>query len=360
MEQDLERELRYHENRRIEDLTQSGLSATEARRMAALEFGGTVQVQEEVREAWMWRWLDDGSREIRYAGRTLLRSPGFTTAAVLSLSLGIGATTGIFSLVDQVLLRRLPVPEPERFVHLAWRGNALAVGWGLGFQMSYPFCRDLQEQHQFFDGVFCRHPTTVNFSTGQQHEPVPAEIVSGSYFPVLGIRPELGRLIDPSDDGQPGAHPVVVLAHGFWQNQFAGATDVVGRKVLVDNYPMTVIGVAPASFIGIDPLAAPALWIPAAMTEQAAPLDPGWDRLLDRRTAWLHAFGRLHSGTTVEHAKAGLQPWFKSILEADTRRAGFPRVTAEQLRTFHASTLDLLPGAQGWSMSRGLLQGPRA
>jgi predicted permease len=311
------------------------------------------------RDSWIWRWLDDGNRDLRYAGRTLLRSPGFTATAMLSLALGIGANAGIFSLVDQVLLRPLPgVKEPERLVHLDWIGNSLSSSWGGGRLMSYPLCRDLQEQEQFFDGVFCRHPTTVNFSTGQQHDPVPAEIVSGSYFPVLGVRPELGRLIDQSDDLHPGAHPVVVLSYGAWQNRLGGAQDVVGRKVLVDNYPMTVIGIAPASFSGVDPLSVPALWIPAMMTPQAAALDPGWDRVLDRRTAWMHVFGRLNSGMTTEQTRARLQAWFKSMLEADTRREGFPSVTADQRRNFLASTVDVLPAARGLSNLRGALERP--
>jgi hypothetical protein len=148
--------------------------------MARLQSGGIVQAQEEVRQPWVWRWVDSLSRDIRYGGRTLVRNPGFTATAMLSLALGIGANAAIFSLVDQVLLRPLPVNDPGRLVHLRWRGNSLSSTWGTGHLMSYPLCRDLAEQDQFFDGVFCRHPTTVNLSTGQQHEPVRAEIVSGS------------------------------------------------------------------------------------------------------------------------------------------------------------------------------------
>jgi predicted permease len=359
MEQDLDRELRYHIDRRVEDLKRSGLSDADARRQALLEFGGVAQVREEVRDTWVWRWLDDRNRDIRYAGRTLSRSPGFTATALVSLALGIGANAAVFSLVDQVLLRRLPVKQPERLVHLDWNGNSLSTAqWGTGNRMSYLLCLDLQAQQQFFDGVFCRYPTGVNLSMGQAQELVDAEIVSGSYFPVLGIIPALGRLIDPSDDRRPGAHPVVVLSHNHWRDRFDGAQDIVGRKVLVNNYPMTVIGIAPAGFHGVDMLADPDLWIPAMMTEQAAPLEPGWSRLLDRRTAWLHVFGRLAPGITAEQARAGLQPWFRSMLEEDTRRAGFPSVTAEQRRSFLASSIDLVPAAQGVSNARGRLERP--
>jgi putative ABC transport system permease protein len=304
---------------------------------------------------WMSRWLDDFSRDVRYAGRTLLRSPVFTATAMLSLALGIGANAATFSLVDQVLLRALPVKEPNRLVQLDWRGNSLSSAWGIGNLMSYPLCRDLDEQRQFFDGAFCRHPTDVNFSTGRQHDPVRAEIVSGSYFSLLGVRPALGRLIDRSDDLQPGAHPVVVLSYDYWQHMLGGANDLVGRKVLVNNHPMTVIGVAPASFRGVDPLAVPTLWIPAMMKRQAT---PEWDRLLDRRAAWMHVFARLKADTTVEQAKVGLQPWFKSMLDDDTRHEGFPSVTAEQRQSFLASTIDVVPAARGLSYLRGPLQRP--
>lgn len=355
LEQDLEREFQYHLDRRVEDLMRSGLSESEARRRSALEFGGVAQVQEEVRDAWFWRWVDNCGRDFRYAIRTLLRSPGFTAAAVLSLALGIGANAAIFSLFDQVLLRLLPVREPERLVLLDWEGSALADGWGSGNLMSYPICRDLQEQTAFFDGVFCRHPTTVMFSTGQQHRPIAAEIVSGSYFRVLGVRPELGRLIDDSDDTTPGAHPVIVLSHDYWRNSLGGARDIVGRKVLVNSHPMVVIGVAASAFRGVDLGEVPALWVPAMMKRVVT---PDWDRLLDRRTRWMHVFGRLKHGVSAEKARTGLQPWFKSMLDADTRREGFPPATAEQRRAFLASIIDVIPAAQGRSDLRTKLNKP--
>jgi len=358
LEQELDRELRDHMERRVDDLRQAGATDADARRQAALEFGGLAQVREEVRDTWVWRWLDNAARDIRYAFRTLQRSPGFAITALLSLTLGTGVNAAIFSLVDQVLLRPLPVSDPDRLVHLVWRGNSLASHWGAGYLMSYPLCRDLQEQREFFDGIFCRHVTTVNLSNGQQREPVRAEIVSGSYFPALGVRPALGRLLDASDDLRPGGHPVIVLSYRYWVNRLGGSPEVVGRKVLVNNYPMTVVGVAPAGFPGVDPLAPPMLWVPAAMTEQAANIDAYWDRLLDRRAAWLNVLGRLKPGVSTEQAKAGLQPWFTSMLVADARREGFPRVTAEQRTSFLASTVDILPAPGGLSNLRGALERP--
>jgi len=254
LENDLDRELRYHFDRRVEDLRAEGRREDDAGKQAAIEMGGIEQVQEDVRETWTLRWLDDAARDARYAARSLGRSPGFTVTAVASLAIGIGASAAIFSLLDQVLLRLLPVKQPERLVLIDWKGKSLSDNRGSYNLMSYPICRDLQRQDRFFDGVLCRHPTEVYLAVaaGQTPELVGAEIVSGSYFPVLGVSPALGRLLDEDDDGQPGAHPVVVLSHAYWLKAFGGAPDVVGRRVLINNFPMTVVGVASATFRGID------------------------------------------------------------------------------------------------------------
>jgi len=354
-EQDLDRELRYHVDRRVDEMLGSGISEAPARRQARLEFGGIDEAKEEVRETWLWRWLDNGGRDLRYAARMLWRTPGFTATALISLALGVGANAAIFSLIDQVLIRALPVEEPERLVNLRWEGSSLSSGYGQGNRLSYPFCRDLQEQ-QFFEGTFCRYPITVNVSTGAQHDPVAGEVVSGSYFSTLGVHPQVGRLIEQSDDLQPGAHPVVVISYNYWRTEFGGTRDVVGRKVLVNNHPMTVIGVAPQGFRGTDMLANPRLWMPAMMMPQ---IDSELGRrTLDRRTVWMNVFGRLKAGVTMERTKAGLLLWFKAMLEADKHRDGFPTVTPEQYQRYLASTIDLLPAARGMSMRRSTLERP--
>jgi predicted permease len=358
LERDLDRELRYHVDRRIDDLRQSGLSDDEARRRVAVEFGGELQVREEIREAWVWRWLDDRRCDVRYALRMLRRSPSFTITAMLSLALGIGGNAAIVSLVDQVLLRKLPVHEPDRIVQIDWNGRMLASTYGFGELLSYPVCRDLQGLTQVFDGVFCRHPVTANFSTGQRNEPVRVEIVSGSYFSVLGVRPARGRLIAPSDDQHIGGSPVAVISHQFWQTRLGGAQDAIGQRVFLDKYPMTVIGIAPADFTGTDPNAVPALWVPVTMSQHAARIDSGWDRVLDRRAAWMHVFARLKPGMTIEKTEAALAPWFKASLEEQSREQFFVNATPERRRDFLASTLDLLPAPGGLSMLRELLTRP--
>src|SRR5438105_7702503 len=177
LENELDRELKYHIDRRVSDLIHSGLPEPEARRRAALELGGATQVREEVRDIWLTRWLRDFVYDLRFSARSFLRSPSFTATAVLSLALGIGATTAIYSLVNQVVLHALPVDHPERLVLIDWNGLQVVGGFGSYNLMSYPICRDLQRQERFFDGVLCRAATTVTISTGEEHKPAAAEIV---------------------------------------------------------------------------------------------------------------------------------------------------------------------------------------
>jgi predicted permease len=293
--------------------------------------------------------------DLRHAVRGLLRDRSFTAIALLSIGLGVGANSAIFSLVDQALFRQLPVREPERLVLLSWNESFVGSGWGSGNLQSHPMFRDLKAESRFFDGLIARHPTQVHVSIDGTPAPVNAEIVSGSYFGVLGVRPALGRLLDESDDLQPGAHPVVVVSYDYWRQRLGASRDVVGRKVLVNGFPMTVVGVAAPGFHGIDWGEVASLWIPTMMKKQAT---PEFDWLDDRRGRWLHVFGRLKPGVSLRQAQAALQPWFKAMLEADTRHESWPRVTEEQRRRFLASSLDLLPAAHGRSDLRQRLERP--
>src|SRR6266481_3943647 len=355
LESGLERELRYHLDRRITDLEKSGLPTAEARRQALLELGGIAQIEEEVRDVWLTRWLRDFTYDLRLATRSFLRMPSFSITAVLSLVLGIGATTAIYSLVDQVLLHALPVRQPERLVLIDWRGAQVANGFGSWNLMSYPICRDLDRQKHFFEGVFCRALTTVNLSTGGDYRPAAAEIVSNNYFRVLGVQPAMGRVLTNDDDGTPNASPVAVVSYDFWETQLGRAPDVVGRKVLVNRHPLTIIGVAASTFKGIDVGEVPSIWIPASMSAQAI---PGFNDLLDRRTRWMQVLGRLNQGVKLQEAEAGLQPWFKAMLQEDMRRAGFPVITPERRREFLNSSLVLTAAPQGHSSLRRRLSEP--
>src|SRR5579863_3998664 len=315
LERGLARELQYHFDRRVADLTTTGIPEAEARRRVAVELG-LAQVREEVRDVWLTRWLRDFLYDLRYSARSLRHSPGFTAAVLLSLALGIGATTAIYSLVDQVILHALPVREPGRLVLVDWNGgDFITYGIGSSNLMPYPICRDLQQQTRFFDGVFCRAEIEVNLTAGGDPRPVAAEIVSGSYFSVLGVGPTLGRVIEPEDDAAPGAGPVVVLSYDFWQAQLGGAADIVGRKVLIGNHPMTVVGVAAAGFRGVDVGAMPAFWMPTSMVADA---NVDEDDLLNTPVRWVQILARLRPGISAAQAQTGLQPWFKAWLQDST------------------------------------------
>ena len=356
LESDLDRELEYHIERRVSDLIASGLPEPEARRRVAVEVGGVTQIREEVRDIWLTRWLRDFAYDLRFSVRSFLRSPSFAATAVVSLALGIGATTAIYSLLDQVVRRSLPVHEPERLVLVDWIGDQATVNaFGSTNLMSYPICRDLHSQAQFFDGVLCRAATSVSLSIGRDARLAAAEIVSGTYFTVLGVTPALGRLLTPDDDRAPGASPVVVLSYDFWKTDLVADPQIVGRKVLVNQHPMTVIGVAAPTFRGVDVGAVPALWIPAAMSAQAI---PGFNSMLDRRTKWMQVLGRLRAAVSLTQAQAGLRPWFTAMLEADTHRAGFPKITPERRQQFLASTIELTPAPRGHSVLRSRIQQP--
>jgi len=203
--------------------------------------------------------------------------------------------------------------------------------------------------------VFGRAPTSVNLAFGGTAEPVSAEIVTGSYFNVLGVRPLLGRLIDESDDRQPGESPVIVLSFDYWRNRLASRSDIVGQKIQINTHPMTVIGVAAEGFHGIDWGEVPSLWIPTMMKREAT---PDFDWLLDRRGIWLHVFGRLKPGMRPQEAQAALQPWFNAMLHADTRREDWPHVSQDQERRYLSSSLEVLPAARGRSDLRSVLERP--
>ena len=356
LERGLDRELQYHFDRRVADLITAGSAEPEARRRVAVELG-LAQVREEVRDVWLTRWLRDFLYDLRFSARSFLRSPGFTATTLVSLALGIGATTAIYSLVDQVILHALPVREPERLVLVDWNGDDLITGAIGSFNlMPYPICRDLQQQTRFFDGVLCRAEIQVNLTAGGDPRPVAAEIVSGSYFPVLGVGPALGRVIEPEDDAAPGAGPVAVLSYDFWQAQFGGAADIVGRKVLVGNHPMTVVGVAAAGFRGVDVGAVPAFWIPTSMYADANLATD--EDLLKSPTRWLQILARLHPGVSAAQAQAGLLLWFRPWLEDSVRRPGFPVIPADRRRDYLASTLQLTSAPQGHSPLRRSLSQP--
>jgi predicted permease len=354
-DEDFSAEIEGHLAIEADRLVEEGMSPEEARAAARRAFGNVTRSRERFYEASRLMGLDHLRRDVRHALLQIRRGPVSTAIVILSLALGIGFNTGIFSLADQALVRVLPVVQPRQLVLLDWKGTFVGGGRGTYNLFSHPFYRELREETHVFTDVFARCPIDVHLTVGHGTEAVGAELVSGSYFPTLGVRPARGRLLAGADDLHPDAHPVVVLSYDYWQNRLGADPRIVGRHILVNSFPMTVVGVAERGFRGVDWGSVPALWLPIMMKRQAT---PGWEALNDRRTRWLHVFGRLKPGVTPAQAKAQLAPWFQAYLPADTRREGWPPVTAGQMKEYLASTLEVLPAADGRSDLRRRLRQP--
>ena len=294
-------------------------------------------------------------QDLRYGARMLLKSPGFTLIAVLTLALGIGANTAIFTLLDQVLLRLLPVKDPQRLVLLTMRGRHYGNNWG-GNAISLPMFRDFQNHNEVFSGMFCRFPVEASVTFGGNAERVQTELVSGTYFDVLGVGPALGRTLLPEDDRVPGGHPVVVLSYNYWKTQFSGDPGVVGKTLIVDNHSFTVVGVAQAGFDGAEPGYAAKLFFPVMMQPQIFAFTS--NLFTDRRSRWVNAFGRLKPGVTQAQAKASLQPFMHSMLEMEVREAAFSHASAFTREQFLKCWIDVLPGSQGRQEFRRELSTP--
>ncbi len=282
-------------------------------------------------------------RDVRYAVRTLARAPGFTAIIVCTLALGIGANTAIFSLLDQVLLRRLPVKDPEQLIQLddpgPFRGRTMN-----NRTFSYPMYQDFRDRNEVFSGVLARAPVAATISWKGRAERVTGELVSGNFFDVLGTRPHLGRLFTQSDDATPGAHAVAILGHGYWTRRFGSDPTVLNESITLNGHPMTIVGVAAPGFTGVDIGGASDVYVPIMMKAQ---MTPTWNDLDNRRSRWVNIFARLKPGVTMEQADAGMQVLFKQILEHDITE--YTDAT-ERFRTrFLAKTLVLMPGQKGES-----------
>jgi predicted permease len=252
------------------------------------------------------------SSDFRLALRGLLRSPVFSIVAILSLALGIGANTAIFTLVDQLILRALPVSHPEELVMLYQQGAHM--GANLGTRMhSYPLYQDLQARAEPLSEVACRRLFPASVSVDNTTERITAEMVSGNFFTMLGVKPAIGRVFNSKEDDQVyRGHPVVVLNYDYWMRRFAGDRSVVGKKILVNDYPMTIVGVSAAGFNGIDPAQSAQLRVPVQMMPVMMP-EFGWVHVDDRRARWVQVFGRLKPGYTVESARAPIQTLFTQV-----------------------------------------------
>ena len=285
------------------------------------------------------------TQDLPFALRTLRKSPAFLLVATLSLALGIGANTAIFTLIDQVLLRPLPVKDPYQLVLLWSRGQHYGSNNGR-YKISYPMYADFRDGNPVFSAMFSRYLTDMSLNFGGRTERIQGEMVSGTYFPALGVGPALGRVFSTADDTTSGGSPCAVLSYRYWVSRFAADPNIVGQKLIVNGYPLTVIGVSQAGFDGLDPGSSPQIRVPLMMKQQLQSTSFGYD-LLNRRGRWINAYGRLKPGVSIEQARSGLQPLFHQMLEMEVKQAEFSKADPLRKEAFLKMWLDLLPASSG-------------
>ncbi len=293
--------------------------------------------------------------DLRYAFRSALKSPVFSTVAVLSLALGIGANTAMFTFLNQILLRLLPVKDAQQLSLLTMRGRHYGSNWG-GNAISYPMYKDFKEHNQVFSEMFCRFPQSISVTFDGSTERVESELVSGTYFPVLGVTAAAGRTFTPDDDKIPSGHPLAILSYDYWNTRFAADRQIVGKNLLINNHSMTVVGVAQQGFDGVELGNAAKVFIPIMMEPDLLPLNK--DFLTNRRQRWVNAFGRLKPGVTPAQAKASLQPFMHAMLEEEVKEPAFNNASTFTREEFLKCTIDVLPGSQGRSSFRQRLTKP--
>jgi len=297
LDQQLSDELKFHLEKQIEQNLAAGMSPEEARYAALRRFGGVEQVKEECRDTWGVRFIETIIQDLSYGVRMLRKSPGVTAVAVISLALGIGANTAMFSVTNVMLLRALPVRSPQElveFIRVDPDGSMMT-------NLEYAMFEHLRKNTSVLSGVFAFTSNTRILRSGAGSEPLSIHEVSGSFFPTLGVNPLLGRTIDLTDDRPDADHQVVVLSYPFWSSHFGRDPRVIGATVRVNAAPCTVIGVMPADFFGVDRSRIPEVWAPLASDP-----DPG--------EVWV--LGRLKPGVSIAQAHAQLEPLFRQAQES--------------------------------------------
>jgi hypothetical protein len=317
-ERQLGSEIQYHLDRAAQSYIAQGMDPRDARRRARLEFGGATQIEEDLRDVHRPRWLADLRQDLLYAARTLRRSPGFLACAVMTLALGIGANTAIFSLIDAVMLHPLPVRDPSRLVEIARLSNT-----GTPRAVSYPLFEYFRARLSSISGAFVEMPLVNTITLGGVDEQIYGDAVSGEYYSVLGLAPAAGRLLGPEDDVSPS--PVAVISYAYWQRRFALDPAAVGKSFIAGGVVLTIVGVEPPGFSSISHGRTSDFTVPLFMTEQINGGNREWRERWD--TSILAMMARLKPGVTVARASAEVnaiyEPWrndkYAAIQSAFTR-----------------------------------------
>lgn len=353
-EMELDQELHFHLEQQAEKYMQAGLTREQALRRLRLEFGGLAQIKEDCREARGIAFLETMAQDVRYALRTFGRDPGFTTVVVLTLALGIGANTAIFSLINAALLKMLPVRDPEQLVQF----NTINPAIGQNDFFPYPAFQRFRQKNDAFSGILAfANVNEVDVEVNGQGQVAKGQVVSGDYFSTLGVTAMLGRTIAPQDDQVAGGGAVAVISYSFWRDRLAGDPGIVGKKIVLNNYPFTIIGVTPPEFFGLQPGAPVDVSVPLTMIGQIRPGFAMTGSKFDVLTApfrnWLHIMGRLQPGVTNSAAVARTEPVLREAMDdAAEALAGTPLDSPEAPQIYRQSRLRFTAGGQGMAALR--------
>jgi predicted permease len=352
LDEELEIELRSHIDALTEENIRRGMSREEALYAASREFGGIERTKESYRDQRGLPFFETLEQDLRYASRMLVRNPGFTAVTILTLALGIGANTGLFSLINSVLLGNLPVRNAQELVVIKYTD---ARSQEAEEDFSYPMYQAIRDKNTVFANVLTRSGVSFNTSYGGQSEHAGGEMVSGNYFETLGVQPFLGRLIGPEDDRTPGAHPVAVLSYGYWQRRFGSDPAVVGKKIILNENPIRIIGIAPPGFYGTDMAQNPDIRVPMMMATVFRPVPA--NRLQNPRHRWMTVLARRKPEVTAAEAQASLDILYHQVLAAELEELG-ASVNAHDKERALASRIQLDPGNQGFAHLRGAMERP--
>ncbi len=332
-----------------ERYVRQGMTPDGADSAARRQFGNVALLREDRREMQTIRSIETLWRDVRYAARQFRLNPLFTSIAVLSLALGIGANTAVFTLLDQLVLRLLPVQEPGRLVMIWSTGPHFGSSNGQR-SASYPMYQDFQRKAPAFEFVLCRFDTPSSITVDGGTERVSAELVSGNYFQALGVGPAAGRVFSPEADDQVyKGSPSVVLSHQYWLSRFGGDPKIIGKKILVNDHPMEIVGVSAAGFAGLDPASSPDIRVPIQMKPV---MTPGHDDLGNRRSQWVQIFARLKPDYTVRSAQASMQPLFHQILQQEAEEPELREISSHDRNRFLQRTALVERAATGYSALR--------
>jgi predicted permease len=348
--QELDEEMRTHRELREQEYMDRGSSPDAAHRQANRSFGNPTLLQEKSYRSWGWSWLASLTQDVRYGVRSMFRSPALTIVALLSLALGIGANTAIFSFIDTLMLRSLPVKNPAQLMFFGQEGESgITDGVGSTTLYSYPFFREMQKKNAVFSDVaaMLSMVNTVHGTIEGQNamQPMRVQLVSGSYFPMLGVQAMQGRALTEADDTTEGDHPVVVVSYAWWKRALASDPAVLSRKVTLGTTTFNIVGVAPPEFFGTRVGEVPDMWAPLSMMHF---IPPQWDGYKDNFWQAMYLIGRLKPGVSQQQATSNVNLLYQQIIRSfagadlDARSAGY-------LRRAH---VDLTPMSKGLSSLR--------